>query len=75
MSNPLSKVLCFVDQVYSMIMHTKSSEYLYQMATGVNRVGSKRSGEREREREQRVNRVRGGILDRNSNGVGWKCRY
>jgi hypothetical protein len=53
-----------------MITHTKSSEYLYQMATGVNIVGSKRSGEREREREQRVNRVRGGILDRNRNSTG-----
>jgi hypothetical protein len=33
-----------------MIMNT-SSEYLYQMATGENRVGSKQKGEREREKE------------------------
>jgi hypothetical protein len=31
-----------------MIMHSKSSEYLYQIETGENRVGSKLSGERER---------------------------
>jgi hypothetical protein len=28
--------------------------------------------EREREREQRIGRVRDGVLDRNRSGVGWK---
>ncbi len=30
------------------------------------------SGEGEREREQKINGVRGGALDRNGNGMGWK---
>jgi hypothetical protein len=55
-------------------MLTSLSEYLYQMATGENRVWIKRSGEREREGEieQRINGVRDGELDRNKNGMGWK---
>ncbi len=57
-------------QVYAKITHTKLSEYLYQMATGKNRVGSEPSGERER--EQRINGVRDGALDGDSQGVGWK---
>jgi hypothetical protein len=44
-SDPLSETPCLVNQVYLMITHTKSSEYLYQMATGENRVGSKQSRE------------------------------
>ncbi len=41
------------------------------MPTGENRVGSKWSGERERERkEQQINGVRDGTLGRNRNGVG-----
>jgi hypothetical protein len=47
------------------------SEYSYQMATGENRVWSKRR-EREREREQRINRVRDGALEGFRNCVGWK---
>ncbi len=42
-----SEILCSFNQVYSMIPSTKSSEYLYKMATGENGMGSKR---RERKR-------------------------
>ncbi len=45
-SDALSETPFSFNQVYSMIMNTKSSEYLYQMATGENRV------EKERERER-----------------------
>jgi hypothetical protein len=31
------------------MLYSKSSEYLYQMVTGENGVGSKQEGERERE--------------------------
>jgi hypothetical protein len=41
------------------------------MWNGKNRVGSKQRG-RERKREQRINGVSEGVLDRNGNGVGWK---
>ncbi len=36
-------------------------------------VSREREREGEREREQWINGVRGGTLDRNGNGVGWKC--
>jgi hypothetical protein len=45
------------------------SEYLFEIETGENRVGSKQRG-REREREQWINRVRDGALDRNGNDIG-----
>ncbi len=48
-SDPPSETPCQVNQVYSIILYTKSSDYLYQMATGENRLGSKQM-ERERER-------------------------
>jgi hypothetical protein len=38
----------FIDNAYKLL------EYLYQMATGKNRVESNQSGERERERESRL---------------------
>jgi hypothetical protein len=47
--DPASETPFSFNQVYSMIKHTKLSEYLNQMAKGENRVGSKWSGERERE--------------------------
>jgi len=50
-----------------MIPLTELSEYLYQMATGENRVGS-RQRERERERE----RERDGAYNRFGNGAVWK---
>jgi hypothetical protein len=53
-NDPLSETAFLVNQVYLMIMHTKLSEYLYQMSTGEDRVGSKQSGERERERKRAV---------------------
>jgi hypothetical protein len=64
--------------VYLMMPFIKSTECLYEIATGENRVGSKqreREGEREgeREREQKINGVRDRTLDGNGNGVGWKC--
>ncbi len=40
------------------------------MATGENRVGSKQSREKCREREKQINGVRDGALDGNRNGVG-----
>ncbi len=70
--DPLSKTLCLVNQVYSMITLIKLSEYLNQMATGEDRVGSKRSKERETERELLVNGVRDRALNEYRNGVGWK---
>jgi hypothetical protein len=51
-SYPLSETLCSVNQVYTMIAHTKLSEYLYKMATGENKMGSKWSRERERQRKR-----------------------
>jgi hypothetical protein len=54
-----------------MILLTKSLEYLYQILTGENRVGSKRR-EGEREREEQMNRVRDGALEKFGNGMGWK---
>ncbi len=50
----------------------KSLECLCEFVTGENRVGSKQRRKGEREREQQINRVRGGVLDRKWNGVGWK---
>ncbi len=46
-----SETPCFFNQVYSMIPSTKSSNYLYQMATGENRVGSKQREEEDIEIE------------------------
>ncbi len=63
----VSETQCSFNQVYSMIPSTKSSEYLYQMVTGENRVGSKW-----REREKQINGVRDGALEGFRNGVGWK---
>jgi hypothetical protein len=48
----MSETLCSFNQVYSMRPSTKPLEYLYQMATGENRVGSNEERERERERER-----------------------
>jgi hypothetical protein len=42
-----------------MILSSKLLEYLFQMPTGENRVGSK---QREREGEKQINRVREGAL-------------
>ncbi len=69
MSNPLSEAQCSFNQVYLMIPSTKSSEYLHQMASGENRVGSKW---REREREEQICGVRDGALEIFRNGVDWK---
>ncbi len=74
--SPSETPLCLLAQVYSMRTFTKSSECLNEIATGENRVGSKqreRERGREREREQWINGVRDRTLDRNGNGVGWKC--
>ncbi len=54
-----------------MIHSIESSEYLYKITTGENRVGSKRRW-RERERELQINGVRDRALNRNGNGMGWK---
>jgi hypothetical protein len=70
-SNPQVKQLHSFNQVYSMIPSIKSAEYLCEITTGENRVGSKRRV-REREREQQINGVRDGAFDRNGNGVSWK---
>jgi hypothetical protein len=51
--------------------HIKSSEYLYENATGENRVWSKWKG-RGREIEQQISRVGDRALDRNGNGMGQK---
>ncbi len=67
----VSETQCLFNRVYSMILSTKLSEYLYQMATGENRVGCKQRG-REREREQQINGVRVGVLGGFRNGMGWK---
>jgi hypothetical protein len=45
-----SETPCSFNQVFSVILSTKSPEHLYQMATSENRVGSKQRG-REREKE------------------------
>jgi hypothetical protein len=70
-SNPQVKQPCLFNQVYSMIPFIKLSDYSCGIATGENRVGSKRS-RREREREQWINGVRDVALDRNGNSIGWK---
>ncbi len=72
MSNPLNETPCSFNQVYSIITHTKSSEYLYQNGNRGNRVGREKSREREKKSEQQINRVRDGALDWNRHGVGWK---
>ncbi len=65
------KQLCSLNQVSSMMPSIKSSQHLCEITTGEIRVGSKRRGrEREREKEQWINGVRDGALDRNGNGVG-----
>jgi hypothetical protein len=46
------KQQCFFNQVYSMILSKMSSEYLWEITTGENRVGSKQRG---REREKKSN--------------------
>jgi len=49
------KQLCSFNQVYSMIPPIKLSEYLYEITSDENRVGSKWSGrEGERERDDRL---------------------
>jgi hypothetical protein len=40
-SDPQSETPCWFNQVYSMMSYTESSEYLCEMETGENRVGSK----------------------------------
>ncbi len=49
----------------------KLSQYLYEITTDGDRVGSEWRG-REIERKQWINGVRDGALDRNGNGVGQK---
>ncbi len=44
----VSETLCSFYQVYSMMLYSKSSEYLYQMVTGENGVRSKLEGKREK---------------------------
>jgi hypothetical protein len=51
-----------------MIPDTKSSENLYGITTGENRVGVSR-GEGEREREQQISRVRDRAVVRDRNGM------
>jgi len=49
-SNTRVKKLCSFNQVYSMIPPIKLSEYLSEITTGENKVGSKRRGwEREKD--------------------------
>jgi hypothetical protein len=60
------KQLRSFNQIYSMILSIKLSEYLYEIATDKNTVGSKRRG---RKREQ-ISGVRDGAFDRSGNGVG-----
>jgi hypothetical protein len=55
-----------------MIPPTKLSEFLYQMATGENGVGSKWRDRGEIEREQWINGVRDGALEGFRNGACWK---
>jgi hypothetical protein len=73
-SNALVKQLFSFNQVYSMILPIKLSEYLSEITRGGNKVGSKRRGrrERKRERERQINGVRYGAFDSSGNGVGWK---
>jgi hypothetical protein len=52
-----------------MISSHKIIRVFNEIATGENRVGSKWRG-RQREREQWINRVREGALERNGNDVG-----
>ncbi len=68
-SNPLSETPFSLNQVYSMITSIKSSKYLYHMAAGENSVSCK---QRQKKREQWINRVRDGALEGFRNGVGWK---
>ncbi len=63
------KQLCLFNQVYSMMLSIKSSEYLCEITTGENGVGSERR-RRERGIEQPINGVREGTLVRNENCVG-----
>jgi hypothetical protein len=51
---------------------TKSSEYLYKMATGKTEWGNRQRGSK-REREEQIKGVRDGALERFGNSVGWKC--
>jgi hypothetical protein len=55
MSDPQAKQPCSFNHVYSMKPSIKLSEYLCEIATGENRVGSKRRGMevgREKERKR-----------------------
>ncbi len=61
------KQLRSFNQIYSMIPPSKLSEYLYEIATDENRVGSKRRG---RKREQ-ISGVRDIALDTSGNGMDW----
>jgi hypothetical protein len=70
---PYVKQLCLFNQVYSMIPSLKIIRVFMWDCNRWNRVRSeRRGGEREREREQGINRVRDRVLDRNGNGSGWK---
>jgi hypothetical protein len=63
------------NQMYSMIPSHKISavfKCLWEFVTGEMEWGVNREGEREREREQQINSVRDGGLDRNGSGVGQK---
>ncbi len=62
------KQLCSFNQIYSMMLFIKSSEYIYGEIQQVKTYW----GEREREREQQINGVRDRALVRNGNGMGWK---
>jgi hypothetical protein len=60
-NNPQVKQPCLSNQVYSMIPFIKLSEYLFEIPTNEESVGSQWRG-REREREQWINGVRDGVL-------------
>ncbi len=66
----VSETPCSFNHVYSMMLYTKLSGYLYQMVTGENRVGSKLTG-RERDREELINGVRDRVLEGFGNCVHW----
>jgi hypothetical protein len=59
-SNPQLKQLHLFNEVDSMILSIKLAEYLYEITTGENKVGSK-------QREQWINRVR----DRTEMEMAW----
>ncbi len=56
------------NQIYSMMPLIKSAEYLCENPTGKMEWGSDRRGGKDR--EQQINRVRDGMLDRTESGMG-----